>query len=343
MVRQELGRLEEVELRTIWSDEARDFTPWLAEHLDELGAALGLDLELIEQEAGIGPFAVDILAQADEGVVVVENQLERTDHSHLGQLLTYAAGRDAWTLIWITPELRDEHRAALDWLNRWTADEIEAYGVEVRAVRIGESLPAPEFRAVAFPNNWSRQARSRNVESSMSNDERSRRIEFFDSLAKRALERKLTDSTGYGSVAKSKSFPCRVDKPGLRYWVDLRPSGVAAIQLEIRTGDIERNESIIEALDEDRAEIEQELNFQPEFFHPDPNGRRGRIKGAVMMFREASINDPPDQIEGTLVWCLDVLEGFQRVLEPRLREIIDTLEAEEAVGVEGGLGGDDFE
>lgn len=330
MVKQKLGQLEEVDLRTIWSDEARDFTPWLAEHLDQLSAALGLDLELIEQEAGIGPFAVDILAEADEAVVVIENQLERTDHSHLGQLLTYAAGRDAWTLIWITPDLRDEHRAALDWLNRWTTDEIEAYGVEVRAVRIGDSAPAPEFRAVAFPNNWSRRARSRSLEGSMSSDERSRRIKFFDDLAKRALERKLTDSTGFESVAKSKVFPCRVAEPGLKYWVDLRPSGLAAIQLEIRTGNIERNESIITGLANHGTEIAQELNFEPEFFHPDPDGRRGRIKGAVMMFREASIDDPPDQVEETLEWCLEVLAGFQRVLEPRLRMIIDELELEEA-------------
>ena len=341
MVNQELGRLEEVDLRSIWSDEARDFTPWLAEHLDQLSAALGLDLELVEQEAGVGPFAVDILAEADDAAVVIENQLERTDHSHLGQLLTYAAGRDAWTLIWITPELRDEHRAALDWLNRWTTDEIEAYGVEVRAVRIGDSAPAPEFRAVAFPNDWSRQARSSSGEASMSSDERNRRIRFFDELAKRALERDLTDTTGFGSVTKSKVFPCRVDKPGLKYWVDLRPSGLAAVQLEIRTGDMERNESIVAELANDKAEIAKELNFEPEHFHPDPNGRRGRIKGAVMMFREASIDDPPDQVEETLEWCLEVLAGFQRILEPRLRAIIDELDSEKPEGVEGTLLGDD--
>ena len=330
MATQKLGQLVEVDLRTIWGDESRDFTPWLAEHLDQLGEALGLDLQLIESEAGVGPFAVDILAEADEATVVIENQLERTDHSHLGQLLTYAAGRDAWTLIWITPELRDEHRAALDWLNRWTSDEIEAYGVEVRVVRIGDSQPAPEFRAVAFPNNWSRQAGSRSFEGSMSSDERNRRIEFFDTLARRALERNLTDSTGFSSVAKSKSFPCRVHERGLKYWVDWRPTGVVAVQLEIRTGDLERNESIIEALDEDGEEIGQELGFEPEFFRPDPDGRRGRLKGAVMTFRDASIDDPPDLIEETLEWCLVGLAGFQRVLEPRLRVIIDELATEEA-------------
>ncbi len=331
MVNRELGRLEEVDLRSIWSDEARDFTPWLAEHLDQLSAALGLDLEFTEQEAGVGPFAVDILAEADDAVVVIENQLERTDHSHLGQLLTYAAGRDAWTLIWITPELRDEHRAVLDWLNRWTTDEIKAYGVELRAVRIGDSAPAPEFRPVAFPNDWSRQAKSRGLEGSMSSDERNRRIKFFDDLADRALARKLTDSTGFGSVTKSKMFPCRVDERGIKYRVELRASGLAAIQLEIRTGDMERNESIVAKLADESTAIAQELDFEPEFFPPDPSGRRGRIKGAVTAFRQASIDDP-DQFDETLEWCLETLSAFQQVLDPRLRAIIAQLGSEDSSG-----------
>lgn len=330
MMTRKLGQLEAVDLRTIWSDESRDFTPWLAEHLDQLGEALGLDLQLIESEAGVGPFAVDILAEADEATVVIENQLERTDHGHLGQLLTYAAGRDALTLIWITPELRDEHRAALDWLNRWTADEIAAYGVEVRVVRIGDSEPAPEFRAVAFPNNWSRQVRSQSSASQMSDDERNRRIEFFGTLAARAHERGLTNSTGYSSVAKSKSFPCRVDEAGLKYWVDLRTTGVVTVHLDVRTGDIGRNDAIISGLEQDRIEIEQELGFRPDLYPPDPDGPHGRVAGRVVRFRDASIDDPPGRIEETLEWCLEGLEGFQRVLEPRLRAIIDALDSVEA-------------
>ena len=153
MVRQELGRLEEVDLRAIWSDEARDFTPWLADHLEELGKALHLDMHLVEAEGAIGPFAADIIADGENGLVVIENQLERSDHGHLGQLLTYAAGRDARTLIWIAPELRDEHRAAINWLNRWTQREIAIYGVVVRAVRVENSLPAPVFLSVASPGS----------------------------------------------------------------------------------------------------------------------------------------------------------------------------------------------
>ena len=328
-----LGRIEEVEVREIWPSEPQDFTPWLAENLDELGAALHLDMQLVESEGAVGSFAVDIIAEAGNGLVVIENQLEQTDHSHLGQLLTYAAGRDARSLIWITPTFRDEHRAALDWLNRWTSEEIEVYGVEDRAVRIGASLPAPLFHPVAFPNSWSRQASSRSVDASMSSDEKIRRIAFFDKLVNDAHGRGLTNSRTAGSVAKSKSFPCRVGERrlrGLTYWVDLRSNGAVVVKLDIRTEDLNRNAAIVEALVQDKRELERELSFQPEWLAPDPTGPHGRQSAVVMVRRDISITDPPERLEEVRGWILDKLEGFQRVLAPRLGEILEDLDSEEA-------------
>lgn len=333
MPEQQLGRLEEVDLRSVWGDEARDFTPWVADHLDELGMALHLDLELVEAEGAVGSFSADVIAEADGKLVIIENQLEQTDHGHLGQLLTYAAGRDAQVLIWITPEFRDEHRAAVDWLNRWTSDEIEAYGVEVRAVRIGDSLTAPEFRAMAFPNHWSRQLRSSNTDGWMSNDERSRRIAFFDELARNALERKLTNSTGMSAVAKSKSFPCRVGGPELRYWIDLPKRGGITAKLDVRMETAARNADILGALIEDREDIEKELGFEPEWITPDPHGPHGRIAGEVTARRGMSIEDSSEQLTQAMDWALDVIQGFQSALEPRLAEIIQELQAEQSDGV----------
>ena len=129
----ELGKVDSVDVRTIWRHEAHDFTPWLSGHLDLLGDALGMALELVQREAAVGKFSLDILAQnrITGDKVVIENQLAWTDHSHLGQILTYAAGHDARTVIWVTPGFQEEHRAAVDWLNRWTPEEIAFYGVEV--------------------------------------------------------------------------------------------------------------------------------------------------------------------------------------------------------------------
>ncbi|WP_197410949.1 DUF4268 domain-containing protein [Novosphingobium sp. FSW06-99] len=149
-----------MELREIWTGEATDFTPWLAheENLTVLGEALGLELELEAQEKAVGPFSADILCKdiASGTWVLVENQLERTDHKHLGQLLTYASGLEAATIVWIAKRFADEHRATLDWLNRITDETFRFFGLEVELWRIGESPAAPKFNIISKPNDWSR-------------------------------------------------------------------------------------------------------------------------------------------------------------------------------------------
>ena len=155
-----LDRLTRIELRSIWAQEAKDFTPWLAQedNLNVLAETLGLELELQAQETQVGPFRADILCKNPDGGswVLIENQLTRTDHSHLGQLLTYAAGLHAVTVCWIAERFSDEHRATLDWLNEITDERFRFFGLEVELWQIGESLPAPKFNLVSKPNDWSR-------------------------------------------------------------------------------------------------------------------------------------------------------------------------------------------
>lgn len=155
-----LGRLEPVELRQAWASEAADFTPWLAqpENIALLGTTIGLDLEVEAQEQKVGSFRADILCKemASQTWVLIENQLEQTDHSHLGQLITYMAGLEVATVVWIAAKLRDEHRAALDWLNENTSEAFSFFGLEVELWRIGESQIAPKFNIVCQPNDWSR-------------------------------------------------------------------------------------------------------------------------------------------------------------------------------------------
>jgi hypothetical protein len=159
-----LGRLEKISLRQAWPDEAQNFTPWLAEdtNLALLGETLGIQLQAEAVEKLVGPFAADILAKelGTERWVLIENQIEPTDHRHLGQLLTYAAGLDARIIIWIADSFREEHRAAIDFLNRATTEEFAFFGIQVELYRIGESAPAPSFSLVAKPNNWSKQAQA---------------------------------------------------------------------------------------------------------------------------------------------------------------------------------------
>lgn len=152
----ELGRIQYVEnIRAVWPNEAEDFTPWLAENLDALGWELGLELELVEMEKAVGSFFLDILARdGDGGLVAIENQLELTDHGHLGQLLTYAAGCEANIMVWVSPWFRAEHREAINRINRLASSGMKFYGVEVRCIKIGDSLTAPDFRVIAAPSDW---------------------------------------------------------------------------------------------------------------------------------------------------------------------------------------------
>ncbi len=156
----ELGRLEKVDLRNAWATETSHFTPWLAgeENIRLLGKTIGLELEVQVTEKEVGPFRADILCKdlATGNWVLIENQLERTDHLHLGQLLTYAAGLDAVTIIWIAQHFTPEHRAALDWLNDITREGVSFFGLEIELWRIADSPLAPKFNIISKPNEWSR-------------------------------------------------------------------------------------------------------------------------------------------------------------------------------------------
>jgi hypothetical protein len=154
----ELSRLEYVNLRDIWENEALHFTPWFAQehNLSLLARELRLSLCLEDTELSVGDFRADILCRESvlNKLVLIENQLEPTDHTHLGQLLTYAAGLEASIIIWICREFREEHRLAIDWINQKAGGNIHFFGVEVQVVKIDDSLPASKFRVVCQPNEW---------------------------------------------------------------------------------------------------------------------------------------------------------------------------------------------
>lgn len=189
-----LGQLERVTLRKAWPNEASNFTPWLAQeaNLAQLGEAVGLQLELESTEKLVGAFSADILAKdtVTQQWVLIENQIAPTDHSHLGQLLTYAAGLDARAVIWIAETFREEHRAAIDFLNRATTDEFFFFAVQIELWRIGESPYAPRFSVVAKPNNWSKQGQAikQAAEGELTETQKAYRA-FWSALIEKAKER----------------------------------------------------------------------------------------------------------------------------------------------------------
>ncbi|HEY3312360.1 MAG TPA: DUF4268 domain-containing protein [Anaerolineales bacterium] len=190
-----LDRLEKVDLRRVWTSESRDFTPWLSQesNLAILGEVLDLDLELEAQEKNIGPFRADILCKdtITNQWVLIENQIERTDHCHLGQLLTYAAGLRAVTIVWISSEFTEEHRAALDWLNEVTTDGINFFGLQIELWKIGDSNPAPRFNVVSKPNEWTHTVSqaTRNIGAGNLTETKKLQLEYWISFNKLLKER----------------------------------------------------------------------------------------------------------------------------------------------------------
>jgi hypothetical protein len=185
-----ISKIEEVQLRDIWPDEARDFTPWLVTEagIGNLSQAIGVDIINPTAESAVGSFSVDIIAETDDGkTVIIENQLEQTDHDHLGKLMTYTSGKNATVSIWIVKQARDEHKSAVEWLNNHTDEHVNIFLVEIKAIKIDTSKPALLFNVVESPNSWTKETKKNSVSTEVS-DNKMRQREFFEDLIDYARE-----------------------------------------------------------------------------------------------------------------------------------------------------------
>lgn len=182
----QFGRLKDLPLREAWKHEAHEFTPWLAKNIDHLAEVIGIPLELTGTEVAVESFSADILARnpMDDTVVLIENQLETTDHTHLGQIMTYLAGLEAQTVVWIAPTFRQPHLSAIRWLNEHTSDGFSFFAIKARVVRIGESPVAPIFEVVEEPDEWMRKVRSETPRARDS-ELRELRQKYFEALMAR--------------------------------------------------------------------------------------------------------------------------------------------------------------
>jgi hypothetical protein len=159
----QLGELEEVDPRTVFQREGAGFADWLADNLDQLAKELGVSgLREVGRDVGVGSFTVDVLAQTDRGRrVAIATKLEPSDHLHLGQMITFAAGLDVSAVVWVATRIGEEHRAVLDWLNQHGDDDVRFFGIELRLLRIGGSQPGASFHVEARPNDWQKVLKQR--------------------------------------------------------------------------------------------------------------------------------------------------------------------------------------
>lgn len=156
----QFGKITTVNPREIWTKEEKDFTPWLASNIGELSEAVGIEIEVKEKEKKVGNYELDIYAvdkDNPDNVIIIENQLDETDHKHLGQLMAYAAGLDARFVIWVSPEIRDEHKVTVEWLNQITTESVGFFLVRVEIIKVDNSLPAVRFEVVASPSEFERE------------------------------------------------------------------------------------------------------------------------------------------------------------------------------------------
>ena len=330
-----LGRLERVsDLRSVWVSEAADFTPWLAraENLSILGETLGIDISLEAQERRVGPFRADILCK-DLGTnswVLIENQLERTDHIHLGQLLTYAAGLEAVTIVWVAAFFTDEHRATLDWLNKITDESFRFFGAEIELWRIGSSSVAPRFNIVAKPNDWTRSvAHAKRViddDDTELSDKRAMQRDYWAGLHQTLNAR--------GGLVLGNRTP--QPQSWMNYSIGRAGFTVGAVMIrqrkEIRTElyiDGSNAKVLFRMLKQQQADIDRELGYPLEW-EELPGRRACRISTYL---RPADADDKADwsrQHE----WLATRLNEFHRVFAQRVRALdTDTFVPEEASAV----------
>jgi Domain of unknown function (DUF4268) len=318
----QLGRIVSVELRSIWKNEAGDFTPWLAnaENLNLLGEALHLgELTLQSTERGVGDFSADIVAVDEGGVeVLIENQLEPTDHRHLGQVLTYLAGlnKDEASIVWLATRFRDEHRAAIDWLNRQTSDGFDFFGVEIEAIRIGDSDPAPRFNVVAMPNGWAKQASQ--TARRASSDTPSQTGTFYQEYWL-GLRQTMEAINGEGRFPKAWPrhwLPFKIGRSGFQISVIIdRDQKMIRVELYMHQKDMLPKQAF-RALEANMADIERDYGSRLDW-RELPDRRASRI-GTYL--RDVDLTDRSDWPRQHR-WVVDQLKEFRRVFSERVKKL----------------------
>ncbi|MGN1012604.1 MAG: DUF4268 domain-containing protein [Clostridia bacterium] len=269
-----IGKFVEVDIRDLWKHEQYDFSEWLSkeENIENLNDILGLTLVDISKEAYVGSYRCDIFAK-DETTgtkVIIENQLEASNHDHLGKIITYASGLDAKVVVWIVKQAKEEHRSAIEWLNNNTNNELNFFLIELHAYKIDDSNPAPMFEVIEKPNGFIKNTKAINNQDNL-NKSQSERLEFWNK---------------FNEVVEQNGKPFNIRKATTDHWYDVA-LGTSEAHISINLVNkssyvvidvyINDNKELFDKLMDKKDIIESELGFKLVWDRLD-NGKASRIK-----------------------------------------------------------------
>ena len=306
----QLGKLEQVNIREVWKHEAKDFSTWLAqsENLALLADQIGIEIEVVGTEIGVGRFRIDILAKepsTDHGIII-ENQLEPTNHDHLGKVITYAAGLDAKYLIWIVKDVLPEHLTAIEWLNEHLDDDISCFLIRIEVWKIGESQLAPKFEIVGMKNDW-----AATVKKTANNSELGatslKQLEFWEHLYAYIKER---DSHIKMHTPRPRRY--------LNFSIGNSIAGVVLViapQKSMFTCElyITHDKELLAFLKDREEEIREELGIDFEWFD---------AKVASGVFSNYQVDDvfSPEKRDEYAEWCYQTVLLYKKVFSPFIEE-----------------------
>lgn len=305
-----IGKLTEVDVRDLWKHEQYDFSNWLAkeENIKLLDDEIGLTLMDINKEVYIGSYRCDLVAKDETTgqIVIIENQLEATNHDHLGKIITYAAGLDAKTIIWIVKEAREEHKAAIEWLNNNSSEEIGFFLIELHAYKINDSLPAPMFKVIEKPNNFTKTSKQN----------------YSDKELNRSQNERLMFWEDFNTVIVAKGKPFSVRKPTTDHWYDVA-IGTSEAHLAINLVNKENkivlelyildNKNLFDHIYEDKEKIENTL--QMSFSWERLDGKKAsRIKHDVLGLDFSDHSNYPQLMDECIEKILKMRDVFKKYL-----------------------------
>ncbi len=306
----QLGKLEKVDLRKVWPHEARDFSAWLAkeENLNELGQTIGVELSLLGTEVDVGRYRIDILANDSntDHKVVIENQLEPTNHDHLGKVITYAAGLDAKYLVWIVKDVLPEHQKAIEWLNEYLDEEIRIFLLRIEVWQIGDSAFAPKFEIVSAKNDWAAVVK-RSASSGAYSDTKLKQQQFWIDMCE---------------FIRNIDASMRLQTPLPQHWFNFSlGSSLAHLATTVNTKQnrfavdmyISNDKALFQFLKEDEEDLKRAIGL-------DLNWFEGEKASGFRVFRQVDNVFDETQKDENFKWLYEMILKLRKVLGPYILE-----------------------